>query len=179
MPPGKTIGMSVGAFLLKAVFILSLMAGMFLLLNHKWLGTYAGQFNPQSGDTAEGNWVGIVEAYKPSGEKLPNKTAVLEFNLHLNDPFLKGYQGKGKLFLAGDTTLRFFKDVNFMINPKGNLSGDSFSEIHSQDLFGFHHLSGTFQANALSISALEFATTPIVEHCISVQRRSINACAQA
>ncbi|WP_044177370.1 hypothetical protein [Granulicella mallensis] len=147
--------MSLGPFLLRAAFVVCLMATMFLLLNHRWFGTYAAQFRTPNGATADGSWIGIVEAYEPNGDKILDRATAIQFKLHLDDPFVKRYQGTGKLFTRGNAEPRFYNDVHFMINSQdvlsGSVSGTTMSpDDHDSDV----DIKGTFQKNKFVVSQL-------------------------
>ena len=162
---------NLGSFLVKLVAILTLMAVMFLVLNHKWLKRYATQYQKPTETSIQGQWIGIVDAKAREPNPAVHKKAVLRFTLGLTNSHLNWYGGEtGTIFFPEDGTSRVIRIGDLKPLPDGTFTGvliggtdAELNEAGKSDIghdfsyfLGNHYFNGTLQGNDIVFSEIKW-----------------------
>lgn len=57
----RAVGVTIGSFLLRFVFLVVLAATILYLQNRKMVNIYFAQFGSQTGNNVNGTWIGVLD----------------------------------------------------------------------------------------------------------------------
>jgi hypothetical protein len=167
----RVVGMSIGAFFLRFLFIVVLAGTLMYLLNRDTANTYFAQFGAPTGSNVNGTWVGVLDSYNgrmvsgqlqldsDSGEPgLPGIHAVMLLNMNVSNAFMGSYRGNGLFYTQGNPDLRTLDDVKFDI-VNGVLDGEVFTFRNPQTsgvYQGSQGIKGTFNNGTIELTSMDF-----------------------
>ena len=165
------MGVSLGSFFLRLLFILVAGTVMIYLTNRHVANTYFAQFGAPTGNNVNGVWIGILDTFdypvpadelemfpESAKQKPVKKRAAILLNLRLTDATMGTYQGSGSFCIQGATGSRNITYVEFDID-KGAIDGQIRADEDGSQRDGFlgaHSLAGTMQGSVMAVSDLKF-----------------------